>query len=862
MNNKMILNFVLCLAFIISLVPTLAQASEPTRSTPPAWVEVQPMPTSDGVDPSTILGGTLYLIIDRQTNIPTQQMFTHFAYQVTNSDGVQNMSDIDVEYDPSYQTLDFHLVRLHRNGQVIDNLADHHIQVIQRESGMDRHLYDGSETAVINQENVQIGDIIEVAYSVTGFNPVHQGNFFTQEYFQYGLGIQKFHIRIMAGIEKPLHFHYFNGAPEPEVKSRGSVTEYVWDIPAKAAYPFEDYSPPWFDPLPGVWVSTLASWSDVVDWALPNYQVDQADVAALLALTNEISPGQTDEERILETIRFVQDGVRYLGMEQGLGAYKPNQPLGVYDRRFGDCKDKSLLLISLLRNLGVEAHPVLVNSILAGRVDPGGIAPIAFDHCIVKFTHDGNSRFVDPTLSNQGGDLETMASPPYGVGLVIHEETSQLESIPQPEPLSLDIFYNFTLEEIGGPALLVVRSTYSGSEADSRRDNLQSLPTDDLSRMNLDYYANAYPGISEVSPVVIEDMNQDGENSLIVVENYRIEDFWTQAEGDSSQFTAELYPLELTEVIGVPSSTNRATPYYLGPPLDIKVKIELKMPEDWPVQTQKIRINGEAFDYHSEIKGEGDLVVASYRYQRLTDHIAPEETPDFMADHDRIWDDLTFFLTYDPNLEAYTFSWFAASLVLATLLVGCLLAHRINVGYDPESKEGNQSPLPLGGWLVLIPIGMLIRIGSLFLGLVTIYLDHGTWTAIFSETGFASFSILGTLLTYEMLGHALLLVFSFLLLFQFFKKRTSFPRLMAWYMVSMTVFTLLDYLGVWFLVDDPAYHMEIPSQIGELVSHFFWTVVWASYLLNGQRPRNTFVVRRTPIPVVIDPGPPKLDDIG
>lgn len=250
-----------------------ARSAEPTRGAPPDWVIHHPVPSDVDTDPQTLLGGFHWLLIDRQMNITTEEEYSHFAIRVTNGDGVQNMSDISIDFDPSYQTLVFHSVRLHRNGRVIDNLADHDIQTFQRETGMDQNLYDGSETAVINQENVRIGDIIEYSFTRTGINPIHEGDYFGQEYFQYSLPIHQFHIRLLSARDHPLYFTFRNGAPEPDRTERDGLVEYTWDIAEVPAHLMDDDAPFWYDPYPSVWISSLEDWSGVVGWALDRKSV-------------------------------------------------------------------------------------------------------------------------------------------------------------------------------------------------------------------------------------------------------------------------------------------------------------------------------------------------------------------------------------------------------------------------------------------------------------------------------------------------------------------------------------------------------------------------------------------------------------
>ncbi len=117
---------------------------------------------------------------------------------------------------------------------------------------------------------------------------------------------------------------------------------------------------------------------------------------------------------VLEALlTWIRHQVRYVAVEVGVGGYRPSAPAEVIERRWGDCKDKSLLLIELLAARGIEARPALVRSDLER---PGGDFPSPgdFDHLIVAVSTDGLAveatddpvadgfLFVDPTQTLGG----------------------------------------------------------------------------------------------------------------------------------------------------------------------------------------------------------------------------------------------------------------------------------------------------------------------------------------------------------------------------------------------------------------------------------------------------------------------------
>jgi hypothetical protein len=92
---------------------------------------------------------------------------------------------------------------------------------------------------------------------------------------------------------------------------------------------------------------------------------------------------------------WLHQNVRYTGLEFGEAAIIPAPPDETLGRRYGDCKDLSLLLVGLLRAAGIEAHVALLRTqwFEVSQELPGlG----EFDHAIVRV--DGKEPiWVDPT---------------------------------------------------------------------------------------------------------------------------------------------------------------------------------------------------------------------------------------------------------------------------------------------------------------------------------------------------------------------------------------------------------------------------------------------------------------------------------
>ena len=104
-------------------------------------------------------------------------------------------------------------------------------------------------------------------------------------------------------------------------------------------------------------------------------------------------------ERARAALKLVQNDIRYIYIGLGAGNLTPASAEETWQRRYGDCKGKTTLLLALLNELGIDAKAVLVNN--QGADD--GINdrlpnPGMFDHVLVKAQIDGKTYWMDGTL--------------------------------------------------------------------------------------------------------------------------------------------------------------------------------------------------------------------------------------------------------------------------------------------------------------------------------------------------------------------------------------------------------------------------------------------------------------------------------
>ena len=372
----------------------------------PSWVIRQEIVKNSKVDKYDVSDGYYVNLRDMQTLFETHEDYYHVALKVINESGVSNVSEIDIEYDPTYQTVQFHTLNVIRNGKTQNRLDDVEFKQVNQELDLSEKMYNGNVTAFAVLNDIRKNDILEYAYTVIGDNPIYEGKLIRTFFLQSYNPMDKLYVRITYPKKLTLS-EYCNLCEDIKISKieegeHKVLTVERTNIEGKF---LEDNIPSWSNPFEALYLCEYDNWEDINDWAASVFNVEDDNVEALEKKAEEIkTENKTLEEQILACLNFIQNDIRYMGLENGIGSIKPFAPSKVLEQRFGDCKDKSLLFSKLLNLLGVQdAYPALVSTYYQHTVSEMLPSPGLFNHCIAYFELNGKSFWFDPTNSYQGG---------------------------------------------------------------------------------------------------------------------------------------------------------------------------------------------------------------------------------------------------------------------------------------------------------------------------------------------------------------------------------------------------------------------------------------------------------------------------
>lgn len=578
----------------------------------PSWVERLHVDPSVAISKANVRWGIFDLLADHQVRAGDggESHTYRTVRRVLSASGVQNASELSLDFDPSFERLTIHEVSIFREGLQIDALEPEEIRVIEKEEDAENRIYDGQQTALLFLKDVRAGDVIDYSWSIDGTNPILGGRY-TDEYdLSSSVPAKTIRHRVLWPAGRPLQWE----GGDPSITLVGSQQIFVWERSDVPAMGIEDSTPTWFEPWDTIQVTEFASWREVAHWAVSMFRLDDRSREEVRRLAASIVEANTTRDaQVTAAIRFVQDEIRYLGIEMGRNSHEPHPPWQTLAQRWGDCKDKTLLLTALLRELGLEAWPALVSTRLQHRIDQKLPSPFVFDHVIAQIVDGGRTYWVDATIADQGGTLATIETPNDGKALVVRDETDTLTPVRTNTSGATLVEQTYTTMDYRQTVLLEMQTTWSGRDADTMRAELAAVSIEDLASTRINRLAIDQPKIEADSLPVVED---DREKNVIVVrERYMLPELW--AEGEWSW-----YPRTLESFLTRPETMIRSMPLAFSWPLNVEQRVTFNFPEDIGVEKSHAVTETDVFRYESIVDSNGRSISLRQSLRARSDAVA------------------------------------------------------------------------------------------------------------------------------------------------------------------------------------------------------------------------------------------------
>lgn len=580
----------------------------------PSWLQAVATPTSP---PQAAVSGQRYLLVDRQNYVDSSQVqrFSRFVIQITSTEGLEKASQLAFDFDPSYETLTIHKAQVWRAGKALDRLEPDELRVFQREANLERFLYSGTRTAYLILPDIRVGDVLEYSYTVQGNNPVMAGRYSEMLAMDWDIPIARNSLRLLVAPSRAL---FFQAPKESNVQVKVSESsgrrEILWQQENVPAVELQSDTPAWYSPNRTLSVSEFASWADVAQWAMPLYDDAAAVDPTVQSLADQLAADQDAAGKVMAALHFVQQQIRYLGMEDGIGSHRPRRAADTLYRRYGDCKDKTVLLMALLKAMGFKPSAALVSLDQGAGLPNQQPSPYLFNHVIVTLSLDGQRLWLDGTVLNQGDRLDTVAVPYYRYALQVAAGVTSLTPMDGDyRPAEVSVRHELWVQK--DQNRLQIESQYQGEQAEQQRSQWLNSTPQAMSRRFEDYYARIYGDLVTVGAAQVSDDRQL--NQLVMRETYLTPGGQQFVAEQGLDIYADLLDSYLKDV-----DSNRTQPLMLSAPIRLKQEFLVHLPKPMQIAPYQSTQDNAVFRFGLQVEPlDKQLLRISYRYESLLDSV-------------------------------------------------------------------------------------------------------------------------------------------------------------------------------------------------------------------------------------------------
>jgi transglutaminase-like putative cysteine protease len=369
------------------------------------------------------------------------------------------------------------------------------------DSQMAMNIYDpNSRILQVNIPKVEIGDIVHSIVRTTTERSIIPGEFAEYNVLEGQGYIRHLSYEVHAPADKPLKRIVLRDEVAGTVKAATEPGEhgtlvYRWDVTNVPRMFDEPSMPPYETVLQRLLVSTTPDWQDVSKWywtlSQPHLEATTPDMKK--TVDELVAGARTDLDKVKAVFYHVSKKIRYMGLtpEKDRPGYEPHDVGLTFGKKYGVCRDKAALLVSLLRSANLKAYPVLIN--VGSKKDPEVPEPF-FNHAIVSVElQHGEYILMDPTDENT---RELLPASDRNQSYLVCRPEGETIRISPIEPPEVNLMRIKTTARLSAAGSLEAKSelSFDGINDNSYRNLFARMKPDDIRRFFEGHLKRAMPG--------------------------------------------------------------------------------------------------------------------------------------------------------------------------------------------------------------------------------------------------------------------------------------------------------------------------------------------------------------------------------
>ncbi|MCX5850204.1 MAG: DUF3857 domain-containing protein [Deltaproteobacteria bacterium] len=332
---------------------------------------------------------------------------------------------------------------------------------------------------------VEDGCIIEYAYEIKNLKPFLSFDYFNIFFCQNFFPIEEDIMEIVLPADIELKYKKFKTTLTPQIISAGNKKRYIFTNTRQKEIIPESRIPSLYDKdvFPQLSFWTLNNWDVISNWYVKLIKEQMKSDSELDNFTKQLVAGKkTEEEKINAIFNFISQNIRYIAVLLGPHTHKPHLAYEIFQKRYGDCKDKTVLLLTMLKIAGIEGKPALVPAY--GKYFDDSMPSLnAFNHVIAVVPSGGKYFWLDATNETAAYNSVPFLIPTKVFlinddGSYTFIKTPELDS--KKDYYTVDAKYNIDRE---GNATIDNTHAYFGKAAESIRYSFKYSPPEQRKKL-------------------------------------------------------------------------------------------------------------------------------------------------------------------------------------------------------------------------------------------------------------------------------------------------------------------------------------------------------------------------------------------
>ena len=398
--------------------------------------------------------------------------------------------------------------------------------------------------------------------------------------------VQNAYYRIKIGSNAGFRYLNKNTTIKPEKTTEGDNDIYVWKASNLKTFKLEEGAKAW-QALPRVIFAAntfefygmqgdISSWQNFGKW-----------IGALNANVNTLSPKRieelqqltanfkTDKEKARFLYDYLQQNMRYVSVQLGIGGLKPFAANFVDEKKYGDCKALSNYMTAMLKAVNIPSYYAIINSGANEEPADPRFPADRFDHVIVCVPFKGDTTWLECTSTTQPfGKLSPFTE--NRNALLITEDGGKLVNTPKStgEDNRFDSEVNIVLDADGSAKAHV--KILSTGEYRSDYIGMASLKADEQKEYLIRVMNMKQPSILDYTPST----DKDGVKEVNI--NLEYDKFCDISAGNKLFYRPRVFDLWR---ITLPALEKRRSAFFFGEPMQKSCVTSIELPAGFEVET-------------------------------------------------------------------------------------------------------------------------------------------------------------------------------------------------------------------------------------------------------------------------------------